>query len=204
MSPPARLTLVRHGETSANVDGVWHGSIDTALTDRGRVQAGRVAQHLTDLDPRPVALYCSSLQRARHTAEAIGNAVGLTPEIHPDIAEYDLGAWEGMTYRELVATHKLFERMQKDPDFQPGGGESPRQVATRIAAAFRSISATHGGESVVVVTHGGALTLGLGHLFNDVPGTWGRLMDNCALTEITLTPSPILHSFNETTHLDGV
>jgi hypothetical protein len=29
-------------------------------------------------------------------------------------------------------------------------------------------------------------------------------MDNCALTELTLRPSPVLHSFNETAHLDGV
>ena len=36
---PTLVTLVRHGETSANVDGVWHGSIDTALTPRGRSQA---------------------------------------------------------------------------------------------------------------------------------------------------------------------
>jgi len=204
MSPPARLTLVRHGETSANVDGVWHGSIDTALTERGQAQAHRVAQHLTAVAPRAAALYCSPLQRARHTAEAIGAAVGLTPEIHPDIAEYDLGAWEGMSYRELIATYKLFERMQQDPDFQPGGGESPRQVATRISTAFHSISDTHRGESVIVVTHGGALTLGLGLLLDDEPGTWRRLMDNCALTELTLRPSPVLHSFNETAHLDGV
>ena len=26
------LTLVRHGQTSANLDSVWHGSSDTPLT----------------------------------------------------------------------------------------------------------------------------------------------------------------------------
>lgn len=204
MAPPASLTLVRHGETSANVDGVWHGSIDTELTERGRVQASRVAQHLTAREPRPAALYSSPLQRARHTAEAIGNALGLTTQLRPEIAECDLGEWEGMSYRELVGTHKLFQRMSRDPDFQPGGGESPRQVATRTASALRSIAAAHSGESVIVVAHGGALTLGLGLLLDDDPGTWRRIMDNCAVTELQLSPTPALLSFNETTHLDGV
>lgn len=204
MPPPARLTLVRHGETSANVDGVWHGSIDTALTERGHAQAGRVARHLHERQPHPAALYTSPLQRARHTAEAIGGALGLTPQIRVEIAEYHLGSWEGMSYRELVGSHQLFERMSRDPDFQPGGGESPRQVATRTAEALRTIAATHPGESVVVVAHGGALTLGLGLLLDDDPGTWRRLMDNCAVSELTLTPDPALLSFNETAHLDGV
>jgi broad specificity phosphatase PhoE len=204
MPSPALLTLVRHGETSANVEGVWHGSIDTALTERGHAQAARVARHLCEQRPRPSALYCSPLQRARHTAEAIGGALGLAPRIQHGIAEYDLGAWEGLSYRELVGTHQLFERMSRDPDFQPGGGESPRQVATRTASALRSIAASHRDESVVIVAHGGALTLGLGLLLDDDPGTWRRLMDNCAVTELTLAPDPTLLSFNETAHLDGL
>jgi len=204
MSPPARITLVRHGETSANVEGVWHGSTDTALTERGHAQAGLVASYLHARQPRPAALYTSPLQRARHTAEAIGGAVGLTPLIRPEIAEYHLGAWEGKTYSELIGSHKLFERMSRDPDFQPGGGESPRQVATRIADALRTIAEAHAGESVIVVAHAGALTVGLGLLLDGDPGTWRRTMDNCAVSELTLTPEPTLLSFNETSHLDGV
>jgi len=40
------LTLVRHGETSANLSEVWHGSTDAPLNDRGREQALRVARFL--------------------------------------------------------------------------------------------------------------------------------------------------------------
>ncbi|NNL65265.1 MAG: hypothetical protein HKP30_03380, partial [Myxococcales bacterium] len=46
MSDRTLLTLVRHGETAANLTGVWHGSTDTPLTERGRRQAERVAEHL--------------------------------------------------------------------------------------------------------------------------------------------------------------
>ena len=88
------LTLVRHGETSANIDGVWHGSIDTPLTRRGHEQASRVAAYAAETCCDAVALYSSPLQRARDTAGAIGELLNLEVRSDPDLAEYDLGSWE--------------------------------------------------------------------------------------------------------------
>ena len=39
MNKRTRLGLVRHGQTHANIDQVWHGQTDTALTEHG-LQAG--------------------------------------------------------------------------------------------------------------------------------------------------------------------
>ena len=47
--PHAKLSIVRHGETSANTGGVWHGSTDTPLSDRGREQAKAVGAHFGSL-----------------------------------------------------------------------------------------------------------------------------------------------------------
>jgi len=198
---PAVLTLVRHGETSANVEGVWHGSIDTALTERGLLQAARVAEHLAGTRRTFRALYASPLQRARLTAEAIGRALALDARIDEDLREYHLGSLEGTSYRELAARHRLFERMREDPDHAPPGAESPRQVAERFAGALRRIAAAHPGEQVVVVGHGGALTLALGWLVDADCATWRRVMDNCAVSELVLEPAPRLLCFNEVLHL---
>jgi broad specificity phosphatase PhoE len=198
---PALLTIVRHGETPANLEGVWHGSIDTELTPRGVAQAERVALELAAISPRPSALYSSPLRRARETAGAIGLRLALEPRLEPDLAEYHLGDFEGKSYRELVQQHRLFDRMREDPDCRPGGGESPRQVALRCAAALRRIAGAHRGERVVVVSHGGALTLGLGLLVDNDPWAWRRVMDNCAISELSLEPEPELISFNTTGHL---
>jgi probable phosphoglycerate mutase len=198
---PALLTIVRHGETAANVDRVWHGSIDTELTARGIEQAERAARAVGALAPRASQLYASPLRRARDTAEAIGNVLGLRPLLEPGLAEYHLGELEGRPYTELIRDHQLFERMGREPDWQPGGGESPRQVATRGAEALRRIAARHPGERVVVVSHGGALTLTLSLLLDGDISKWSRVMDNCAITELELDPSPKLVSFNCVTHL---
>ena len=204
MSTGSILILIRHGETQANLDGVWHGSIDTPLTERGLLQAQRVARFAAEHLRQATALYASPLQRARLTAEAIASGLELEVCVDEDLTEYNLGDWEGKTYRDLSEEHKLWHHMKRDPDFAPHGGESPRQVADRLAAALLRIAGAHPGERVIVVTHGGALSLGLAQLVDGDYTSWNRVMDNCAVSELAVDPEPQLLSFNRTEHLEGV
>ena len=204
MSARTILTLVRHGETTANVDGVWHGSIDTQLTERGLRQAEQVARHLADTHPQAAAVYASPLTRSRRTARTIAEALGLEIRIEPDLTEYHLGSLEGVSYRELTAKHRLFERMREEPDHSPGGGESPRQVAARYAGAFRRIAAAHPGENPILVAHGGAITLGLALLVDGDVTSWRTVMKNCAVSDLRMDPRPELVTFNRTEHLEDL
>lgn len=203
MSDRTILTLVRHGETPANIEGVWHGSIDTPLTERGATQALRVAGYLAERHRDSAALYASDLQRARETARAIERALGLPLRLDPTLREYHLGEWEGKSYHELHDTHRLWHHMKRDPDFAPHGGESPRQVTDRLTSALRRITAAHPGERVIVVSHGGALAMALGALLDGNYGQWRRVMGNCAVSELVVEPVPELLSFNLTDHLEG-
>jgi broad specificity phosphatase PhoE len=198
------LTLVRHGETSANLAGVWHGSMDAPLTDRGREQASRVARFLHGCHADASAVYSSPLLRARDTARAIAESLELELRIEQGLVEYHLGSWEGKTYRELHETHKLWDEMRRDPDFAPHGGESPRQVTERITAVLRRIGEDHPGERVIVVTHGGALSMALAAILEGDYTRWRRVMSNCAVSELVFEPAPELLSFNQTEHLDGL
>jgi len=200
----AILTLVRHGETSANLEGVWHGSTDGALTPRGREQALRVARFLRDRHADASAIYASPLLRARETARAIAERLDLELRLEPGLAEYHLGSWEGKTYRELHERHRLWDEIRRDPDFAPHGGESPREVTERVTGALRRIGAGHPGERVVVVAHGGALSMALAAILDGDYTRWRRVMANCAVSELVLDPAPELLSFNQTEHLDGL
>ena len=204
MDPRTVLILVRHGETSANIDSVWHGSIDTPLSERGERQAARVAQYLGEAFPDASGLYASDLQRARLTADAIGEVLGLPTRLEEDLREYHLGSWEGKPYSELYRVHKLWHHIKTDPDFAPHGGESPRQVASRLTAALRKIAADHPGERVVVVTHGGALSMAMGAILDGDYTQWRRVMANCAVSELVFEPRPELLSFDVTDHLEDL
>lgn len=193
---PTILTLVRHGETSANVSAVWHGSTDTALSDRGHRQAEEVAAALrrrVDV----TAVYASDLQRTLSTAKAIARVYSV--EVRPDAAlrEYGLGAWEGRTFADLEEAHGIWHRMREDPDWAPHGGDSPRRVTTRVVDALQRIAASHRGERVVVVGHGGATDLALGYLLKGHYRGLDRILPNCGVAELELEPVPTLLSIDE-------
>lgn len=196
------VTIVRHGRTFANSEGIWHGSTDTPLSEHGQRQAEHTAEHLGRTRADAVALYTSPLQRARHTAQPIATTLGLEPRIRDDLQEYHLGSFEGLSYRELASTHRLFQRMHEDPDWQPGGGESARQVAERLGGALREVAAAHPGERVIVVSHGGALILALAWLVHGELGAWSEVMDNGAISDLRFGACPELVVFNERAHLD--
>lgn len=64
-----RLWLVRHGETEANVAGLYSGHAPTPLTERGIAQAQTLSTLLRDVPVDNVL--CSELERARHTTQLI-------------------------------------------------------------------------------------------------------------------------------------
>jgi probable phosphoglycerate mutase len=200
----AILTLIRHGETAANTDGVWHGATDTALSERGHLQAQRVGEHLVATGEKFAHIYSSPLERARHTAEAIDAGLGLGIEKDPGLSEYDLGSWEGKTYKELHTDYRLWENMKENPDFAPHGGESPRQVVDRYVAALHRIAKAHPGDRVIVVGHGGAFSMALAHLVEGTYTSWGPVMGNCAVSELWFEPEVALKRFNVTGHLEGL
>jgi probable phosphoglycerate mutase len=204
VEPHTILTLIRHGQTSANLDSVWHGSIDTELTERGLQQAARVGAHLKEQHSDATAVYSSPLTRARTTAEIIGSHLGLEVRLDRDLREYGLGSWEGKSYAELYKIHRLWENMRTDPHFAPHGGESPRQVTDRFTAALCRIAGDHPEQRVIVVAHGGVLSLALAELLQGDYTQWQRVMENCAVSELVLKPEPGLLSFNHTDHLEGL
>ncbi len=202
MAAYARLLLVRHGQISANVDRVWHGSTDSALTDRGLEEAEAVARLLATDRFSPAAVYSSPLQRTRETAAAIARTTGLEPVTDPGLAEYAIGELEGVSYMDLYREHRFFERIREDPDFAPPAGESRNQVVARVVDALERIAEAHAGDEVVVVGHGAALGLAIAHLLGDSDAEFQKYHKaNCALSELVLAPEPRLLRFNETAHL---
>ncbi|HTO05535.1 MAG TPA: histidine phosphatase family protein [Myxococcota bacterium] len=198
----ARIVLVRHGEIAANAARIWHGSTDSELTERGQLQAGRVAEHLALREPRPVALYVSPLRRTRATAAPIAARLGLELRLEPGLREYGIGELEGVSYDDLMREHRFFERIAQDPGFAPPGGESPREVIARVRDALERIARAHRGEQAIVVSHGAALGFTLGTLIDRDSTQWHRYhLANCAVSELVLEPEPRLLSWNSTDHL---
>jgi broad specificity phosphatase PhoE len=200
------LYLIRHGETDANVSGIWQGSTDSPLNARGLAQARAIAQRVAREQLPIQHIYSSPLQRARHTAEYIAQALGDVPiTLDAGLAEFHLGQWEGLSYAELNDEKRLWARMDEDPDFAPPGGESPRQFAMRLLHSFQTILQKHEGETVAVVGHGGALATVLALIVEQDASLWRAYqMLNTALSKLVFDPKPRLVYFSDISHLDAI
>ncbi len=203
---PTILYLIRHGETDANVAGVWQGSTDSPLNQRGLAQARALARRIAREQLPLSVIYSSPLRRARQTAESVAQALGDVPIIlDPGLAEYHLGEWEGLSYQQLKEEKHLWDRMAADPDFTPPGGESPRHFALRLLNSFQTITQKHAGETVAVVGHGGALATALSMLLDKSGAAWRQYqMLNASLSKLVFDPEPRLAFFSDVSHLQHI
>lgn len=100
-----RIFIVRHGDTFASsAEARRVGSrTDIPLVDSGRAQAARLGQWFAGAASPIQRILCSSLQRARETAEAIAVATGRPIDGTREwLGEIDHGPDEGKPEAEVV------------------------------------------------------------------------------------------------------
>lgn len=136
--------FVRHGQSQANVDGVFAGSwLDSPLTALGVQQAEATAQKLRGktID----AVVSSPLERAHHTARIIARDIGHKAPVilEPLLAERDYGAVTGKPWDSEV-------RFSEKP---VEGMESLDDLASRVRQLIARLQTVEA-ERILVVTHG--------------------------------------------------
>jgi broad specificity phosphatase PhoE len=150
----------------------------------------------------PDAIYASPLQRAHHTARAIAGPLGLEVRIEPRLAEFSLGDWEGASFQSITDKLDVGRRLFGDPDFAPPNGDSQLRVRNRMVAALEEILDRHGGENVVVVSHGVAMGIAFSHYLHDDTTRWmDYIKQNTAYSEFCPRRRQMTF-FNRTDHLD--
>ena len=184
-----RLLMVRHGESQANARGLAGGHVgDGGLTELGRRQAAALAGRLEmsrELDGAS-AFYTSTMPRAIETGDYLRRALmPIEPVEDADLCEISVGEGDGLTWAEFT------ERFgSPDWDVDPyqitaPGGESLMSFYERCRLAIERLVASHPGELVVLVVHGGFIEQAM-KVYLGVAGHV-RLkprIENCSMTEI--------------------
>jgi len=103
-------------------------------------------------------VYASDLRRARETAEAIARPHGLTVHADARLREFHFGAWEGLTWDEIVARWPEAEAHGATgaSRFAPEGGETFEAVVERVGAFVRDLY-DRPDRRVVAVAHAGVI-----------------------------------------------
>ena len=153
--PQGRIVLVRHGKTEWSESGQHTGTTDLPLTEQGEADAGTLASRLTSFD---IGLVLSSpLQRALRTAQIAGFP---SPEVDPNLVEWDYGAYEGRTTKDIRAElgydWTVFENGVVPGD---SSGETVEEVAARASRVLLRAAPVLASRDVLLFGHGHALRI---------------------------------------------
>lgn len=163
--PPAAnstlVLLVRHGETPTTGLLLPGRAPGLHLSERGRVQAERVAERLTGM---PVdAIYSSPLERTRETASPTAACLGLDVTEDAGLIECDFGDWTGVALAELAGLPE-WQTVQHNPSaFRFPNGESFVQMQARILETLQALCTAHAGGVVVCFSHADPIKAAVAH-----------------------------------------
>ena len=150
------LVLLRHGRSRADDERVHEGRYDSPLTDVGRDQATRLARHWRQTGVRFDRVVCSTLVRARETAEIVATALSVDVEASDLWMEHDNGPLAGLTEEEARERYPLPSFRSRWAPLTSSGGESIEGIHRRASEAVETL--LHGsGDRLLVVAHGGVL-----------------------------------------------
>ncbi|BFV59228.1 histidine phosphatase family protein [Kitasatospora sp. CMC57] len=212
---PARIVLVRHGETAWSAGGQHTGRTDIPLTAEGRGMALALGARLAKApwNGLPDALvYTSPLSRARETCDLAG--FGDRAVERDELLEWDYGQYEGRTGADIRATDHPGWLIWRDG---VPGGEKLSEVAARVDRFLAEVNAEHGtphpetttmhcaDRDVVLFAHG--------HLLRILTARWLGLppefaqrfkLGTAALSVLSWEyGAPAVEIWNDHSHLEG-
>lgn len=180
-----QVYLVRHGESEANIKGLFSGVTNTPLSTKGIEQA--VGAGLKLSDNKFDAIYSSPLSRAYETAESIAKFNEIEINIADGLVEMNFGIFEGLTYSQIQETYpEMTEQWQLNPvSFKFPEGESLLDLFNRTMECYQGIISNFKGEKLLIVAHSGVIR---SILANEISETfehyWKYRVDNCKISVI--------------------
>jgi probable phosphoglycerate mutase len=147
MAPDLELWLVRHGETTSNVESRLAGWHDVPLTTKGESQAASLRAHLDG--ERFDGVWSSDLVRAVETARL---AYGEPRQEHR-LREIHFGRLEGEPWNDIDPAYG--EALVNFEGFSAPGGEDLSGFRSRVEEFLRTLEAGRH----LIFTHGGVIRL---------------------------------------------
>ncbi len=161
-----RVVLVRHGESSYNVERRVQGHCDLSrLTEAGQLGAQQVGAALKEL--KFAAAYSSPLQRAKETAALILASLEAPPlpSFSEDLKEINLAEWEGLSFEEVERRFPEGFKLWRDRpheltmQLETSAGSTPfypvPDLYEQAKRFWQAVLPHHADETILVVAHSG-------------------------------------------------
>jgi len=214
-----RVILVRHGESSFNVERRVQGYSDlSTLTEAGQKGAYQVGEALQEIAFD--AVYSSPLRRAKDTAEIVLSCLKHSPkrpfEMIETLKEINMVLWEGMLFKDVEQKYpEGFEQWNDRPHELKM--EIPSETGTvdyfpvldlfdRAQRFWQDFLPKHAGQTVLIVAHSGINRALISTAIGLPPTQYQAVhQSNCGISVLNfaggLGDSVQIESLNQTAHL---
>lgn len=199
-----RLLIIRHGESEADLLDVREGRADFPLTERGHKQAKAMAEYIIE-NYKLSRIYCSTLSRARQTAQYISDKVSIPLMLDDKLMEFYDSLIAGLERDVVKEKYPLIPNLP----IHKAVYEQELILEFRFRAEFilsKIISECSQTDTVVIGTHGGMINQ-LYRAFLCLP-IESNIFFNTGDTGIhewlTDTDSRRIIKSNDTSHTNGI
>ncbi len=149
-----RFLIIRHGQSTANVEEVFAGHFDSPPSELGLLQAQKTAEYVTE-NYKIDKVHTSDLKRAFAVGRAVADILGTEPTCDEDLREINAGLWEGMRFEDLYKQFDMFRDtwLHDIGNAVCDDGESVAHLQERFVSALKRIAEENDGKTVVIATH---------------------------------------------------
>ena len=181
----ATLLLSRHGDAEyarpgyLSDDGGW-------LSGTGQRQVRELVATLRGV--RVAAVWSSTMDRAVESAVLAADLLGVPARTLDGLQEFSVGELAGVSYHDPRA-QAVFDRwLAGDLDAGCPGGEDGHTLVARYREAVETIADQHRGETALVFSHGGVMSLVIPRLAFNAPNDLAeqRFLPNCVPAELAV------------------
>jgi len=154
-----KIYIIRHGETTSDVEKRYGGDYDDHLTEKGMNQSRQLADKLRGKGIQ--IIYHSSRIRATETAHILGNVLGAELKAVDDIRERNnYGILTGMLKSEALKKYpEEAEKLMADNlHHNVKGSENYESFKRRIMSAFGGILSDDSHETIAIISHSGPIS----------------------------------------------
>ena len=178
----ARVFVARHGEAVYESEllsdaGGW-------LSPLGRDQARMLVESVSG--ERIARVWTSDMARAVQTGEIVAGVLGVDVIVRKGLREFGVGDAAGTTGDPDPFAATFTAWLAGDLTARIPGAESGEEVVQRYAAVLEEIADEHRGESVLVISHGGVMSMALSALARNLSLSHSRdlPMPNCGVVAL--------------------
>jgi broad specificity phosphatase PhoE len=173
-----KIYLIRHGQTTGDLEDRYGGDYDDHLTEHGKEQSRELAQKLKHSGIE--IIFCSPKIRAQETAIIIAKEIDCQVEVVDDVRERNMyGILTGMVKSEAKEKYPEYVEALKQHRHSVPESEDYDHFGERIRNALDAIAKSDH-QTIGILSHGGPISF----IFREILKLGEVKVSDCGFVEL--------------------